>query len=334
MYKQIFSLFLRERFWAWILVSRILITVSSIILIAGLLSVPIEYISNHITFMLLGIRLFYYGVMWAQIPGYTGYMPHRVLSLSVLVVELTGILFTVAKIDLWPYFLAASSFMHGIIYIIKGLGTTLQKMPNMLAILGMFHTAIAFLMDMGIKYSVSFPLLSAISIMVRVEPSMLRYSIRRTSLLTYILISVFLLMLSFRSFTVLLLIPGAIILVLNRVSLRGLYGVGSTTAKTLGLAGALSVFLGMGLDIVHMTLIGFLGVIMGSLCAPLIVPGIMGRSYRGFSPGYAVAITLIAVLRALYIKIYLEFYVEALSLLMVLIIIIYMYRILVSEKAL
>jgi len=69
------SLFLKDRFWAWILVSRTLIIFSSAILAMGLLSIPIGYIHIHAILMLLGVRLFYYGIMWAQIPSYTGYIP-------------------------------------------------------------------------------------------------------------------------------------------------------------------------------------------------------------------------------------------------------------------
>ena len=111
------SLFLKDRFWAWILVSRTLIIFSSAILAMGLLSIPIGYIHIHAILMLLGVRLFYYGIMWAQILSYTGYIPHRIFSFIALIVELIGILLAVVQIDLWPYLSSISILVLGSIYI-------------------------------------------------------------------------------------------------------------------------------------------------------------------------------------------------------------------------
>lgn len=329
------SLLLKDRFWAWILVSRILIILSSVSLIMGLLSTLSGYISAHAILMLLGIRLFYFGIMWAQIPSYTGYMPHRVLSFITLMIELMGVLLTVARIDLWPYFLSISSLILGGIYVAKGLGTSWQKLPNILIILGIAHTSIALLFSLDPLYSISFPLLSAISMMIRVEPSMFRYNISKYLLTIYISISAFLLILSFFSSSkAFMLIPGLLVLVLNRISLKNIYSIGSTIAKALGVLGSISIFFNVEIDSLHMVLIGFLGVIMGSLCGPLIVPGIMGRSYREFPSRYAVAIALIAMLRAIYMVISLPFYIEILSLITIILILLYILRIITSEKAL
>ncbi|MEM4971269.1 MAG: hypothetical protein QXE01_08465 [Sulfolobales archaeon] len=73
---------------------------------------------------------------------------------------------------------------------------------------------------------------------------------------------------------------------------------------------------------------------MGSLCGPLIVPGIMGRSYREFPSRYAIAIALIAMLRAIYMEIPLPFYIEILSSITIILILLYILRIVTSEKAL
>jgi len=327
------SLFLKDRFWAWILVSRTLIIFSSAILAMGLLSIPIGYIHIHAILMLLGVRLFYYGIMWAQIPSYTGYIPHRILSFIALIMELIGILLAVVQIDLWPYLSSISILVLGSIYISKGLGTSWQKLPNTLTILGIAHASLSLLLGLDPLYSISFPLLSAISMMIRVEPSMFRYNVSKDLLAIYILISGFLLLLSFYlSFKIIMLIPAMLVLILNRVSFKNIYGIGSTVAKALGIIGSISIFLNMQIDSLHIILVGFLGVIMGSLCGPLIVPGIMGRSYKEFSPGYAIAIALIAILRAIYREISMPFYIEVISFSMITLIFVYILKIMTSKR--
>jgi hypothetical protein len=169
--------------------------------------------------------------------------------------------------------------------------------------------------------------------MIRVEPSIFRYNVSKDLLAIYILISGFLLLLSFSlSFKIIMLIPAILVLILNRVSFKNIYGIGSTVAKALGILGSISTFLNMQIDSLHMILVGFLGVIMGSLCGPLIVPGIMGRTYKEFSPGYAIAIALIAILRAIYREISMPFYTDVISFSMIALIFVYVLKIFMSKR--
>jgi len=331
------GVYLRERFWAWVLVSRAMIAASASFLLAGVLMAAIggRYLYYHGVLMILGIRSFYFGVMWIQLPGYTGYIPHRLLSMCILSAELWGLALAVLGIDTWQYVLALTTIALGSIYVLKGMGVSWQKLPNAIAVEGMIHAGVSYLVGMEPIYGVSFPLLSALSLMVRVEPPMLGYRLSRKALLLYIAISAFLLASTlYIGLWAILAIPGAVILVLPRLSARGLYGVGSTIAKIIGVIGIISIPAAPWLDIGHLILIGFLGIIMGSLCAPLIVPGIMGRSYKEFPKTLPSIIALIAVARASYIGIPSRAIVEVLCLAMAFLIIAYLYRIISSEKAL
>jgi hypothetical protein len=62
------------------------------------------------------------------------------------------------------------------------------------------------------------------------------------------------------------------------------------------------------------------------------MPGILGRSYKEFSPGYAIAIALIAILRAIYGEISMPFYIEVISFSMITLIFVYVLKIMTSKK--
>jgi hypothetical protein len=154
-------------------------------------------------------------------------------------------------------------------YISKGLGTSWQKLPNTLTILGIAHASLSLLLGLDPLYSISFPLLSAISMMIRVEPSMFRYNVSKDLLAIYILISGFLLLLSFYlSFKIIMLIPAMLVLILNRVSFKNIYDIGSTVAKALGIIGSISIFLNMQIDSLHIILVGFFGLSWATSAAP------------------------------------------------------------------
>jgi hypothetical protein len=105
--------------------------------------------------------------------------------------------------------------------------------------------------------------------MIRVEPSMFRCNVSKDLLAIYILISGFLLLLSFYlSFKIMMLIPVMLVLILNRVSFKNIYDIGSTVAKALGIIGSISIFLNMQIDSLHIILVGFFGLSWATSAAP------------------------------------------------------------------
>lgn len=327
-----------DRFWVWVYTCRVLILASALFLMLGLVSLYYSF-ARHGLLMILGVRLFYYGIMWCQIPGYVGYMPHRALSLILLLAEISGSVLAFLGYHVWIYMLSLSGIIHSTIYILKrGIGFSRLKAPNMLVAASLIHSSAMILIDPNPLNMLSFPLLSAISLLIRVDPPMLNYNSRDTLVYIFIAISIAMLILSpLYGITTITIIPGAVLIPLHRVSAKGYYGIGSTIAKITGLSITLMTITNSYppyIDTTHMLLIGFLGVIMGSLCSPMIVPGIMGRAYRSIPPWIPAIIFIVAVARALY-RIYMQWPItEILPIPMLLVIIFYIYRILSSEKAL
>jgi len=327
-----------DRFWVWVYACRVMIVASALLLILGLMSLYYSF-AGHSLLMILGIRLFYYGIMWAQIPSYVGYMPCRALSLILLLAEISGSVLAILGYYVWIYILSLSGTIHSMIYIVKrGIGFSRLKAPNMLVAAGLIHSSAMIIIDPSPLNMLSFPLLSAISLLIRIDPPVLGYNSRDTLVYIFIAISITMLILSpLYGITTIMIIPGAVLIPLHRVHAKGFYGIGSTIAKITGLSIAIMTITRnypTYIDITHMLLIGFLGVIMGSLCAPMIVPGIMGRAYRSIPPWIPVIVFIIAVARALY-RIYMQWpMTEILPIPMLLVIIFYIYRILSSEKAL
>lgn len=329
---------MKDRFWVWVYACRVMIVASALLLILGLVS-PHYGFAEHGLLMILGIRLFYYGIMWAQIPSYVGYMPHRALSLILLIAEISGSVLAILGYYVWIYILSLSGIIHSMIYMVKrGIGFSRLKAPNVLVVAGLIHSSVMIIIDPSPLSMLSFPLLSAISILIRVDPPMLGYNSRDTLVYIFIAISIAMLILSpLYGITTIMIIPGAVLIPLHRVNPKGFYGVGSTIAKLTGVSIAIMAITKNYppyIDTTHMLLIGFLGVIMGSLCAPMIVPGIMGRAYRSIPPWIPAIVFIIAVARALY-RLYIKWPItEILHISMLLVIMFYIYRVLSSEKAL
>jgi hypothetical protein len=300
------------RFWVWVYSSRVLVIASSVFLILGLFSIPLGLVWEHVILMLLGIRLFYSGVMWAQVPGYAGYyMPHPLLSISIAVLEISGGVLAILGSWLWVYVIALSGFIHASVYLYRrAIGSSPLKLPNILTLAGLLHSSLSLAAGLGPLYSISFPLLSACSLMVRVEPNINGYRISRPLLYTYIALSIASLALSpligVRS---LVLIAGLVVIPLYKIKIGGvslklrvedIYRLGSSIAKILGVLSMIVVLLGIrGVDYIHMSMIGFLAVIMASLCTPLLLPGIMGRAYRAKWVPIQSIVAIIGIARAI-----------------------------------
>ena len=335
------------RFWVWIYSSRVLIMASSILLALGLLSAALGFVWEHVVLMLLGIRLFYSGVMWAQVPSYVGYMPHSFLSILVAVLEISGSIAAILGSWVWVYVISFSGFIHASVYLYrKAIGSSLLKLPNTLTLAGLLHTSTMLAAGFGPLYSASFPLLSASSLMLRIEPNINGYSVSKTLVYIYIALSIASLALSpLVGAWILVLVAGLVILPLYRIRLgrvspimgvEDLYRLGSLIAKILGVLAMAVAVLRIGwIDYIHITLIGFLAVIMTSLCTPLLLPGIMGRAYKPKWAPIPSIVALIGIARSIpMLSIERRSIAELLALVVVALIIYIAYTTLSSERAL
>lgn len=338
-----------SRFWVWIYSSRVLVVFSSMLLILGLLSIPLGSFGEHALLMLLGARLFYSGVMWAQIPGYAGYMPHPLLSILIASLEISGGLLATLGIWLWAYLFSISGLIHASIYIHrKAIGSSWLKLPNILTLAGLLHSSLSLLLRLPPIHTISFPLLSAISLMIRVDPNINGYRISKPVLYAYIAISIASLTASpIIGAETLIPIAGLVIAPLSRIKVariswkmrvEDLYRLGSAVAKILGSSSLIIALTSPGsMDHIHLVLVGFLAVIMSSLCTPLLLPGIMGRAYKALWTPIPVIIALIGIVRAASVAMdmhVLQYTIDLAALTIIAIILYIIYMVISSEKAL
>lgn len=290
-------------FWVWIYSSRALVYSSAVSLVLGILFSQGLWGRGaqelHGILMILGTRLFYSGVMWSQLPGYTGHMPRRELSAAYSSLEVAGLGLAMAGDSSWRYLLAASGLLHAGIYLLRGLGRIPLKAPNALVVAGLLHSSAALALGLPEILALSFPLLSALSLMVRVDPAIYGYRVRWPVFWTLAVVSAAMLILAAEIPLAISLIPAPWVLLMPRLGFKGIYRLGSSIAKILSLISVPAAF-GGGLGFFHLAAIGFLGVVMGSLCVPMLLPGILGRSSpRRWIPLPA-AVAFSAVARLLY----------------------------------
>lgn len=213
----------------------------------------------HVRLMVGGLMSFYFGVMYAQVPGFTRLMPNKWLSYATLASLLVGV-----PTSFWAPFAAAMSLTYG-----RGIGTSLLKLPNLLPMVGLWISALSTT-PMWVVYG--FPLASALSLMLRVDPARGGYRPNRGlwALTTAVYTLVPLMGPTWIPATGL-----AVLAATRGIRLKGAYNVGATLAK----AGLLLTPLGT--HAVYMSI----AIVMATICVPLLVPGIMLREVpKGMGP--------------------------------------------------
>ncbi len=205
----------------------------------------------HVNLMVGGLMAFYFGVMYAQVPGFTRYMPRRPLSYAALASLLVGI-----ATSFWAP-LAASM---GLAYA-RGIGASPLKMPNVLMLVGLCTSALAP-NPMWTVYG--FPLASALSLMLRVDPAKGGY--RQSRALWAFATAVYALI-PMAGPTWMPAVGLATLIATRGVRFKDSYNIGSTLAK-IGL-----LLTPLGTHALYMSI----AVIMATICVPLLVPGILLR---------------------------------------------------------
>ena len=298
---------LPDDFKYWIYSSRALAYLSLVSFLTGLTAILLLQVRYHQYLMIYGIRTFYSSIMWVQIPGYTGKIPPKYTSLAHAIAEGSSLPLILIGSESWLYPLGVSTAIHLSRYH-GAIKPTKLHSPNTLTVIGLLATYTVFITN-DIWALAYFPLLSAVSLLSRVDPSMRGYTVsveRIVALATIALVSTIISVA--KGFEYMALLLGSLPLVLpgfRRV--ENIYLKGSTTAKAIGIASltilALQQLADIAiLDLSHLIVLGFLAVVMSSLCAPYLLPSILWRRVFEANINIPYLLLLSAVARAVLLK--------------------------------
>ncbi|ADY02228.1 hypothetical protein VMUT_2031 [Vulcanisaeta moutnovskia 768-28] len=289
-------------------VSQALIIISMVSFIAGSTVLMLRYGSLHGDLMLGGLVLFYVGIMFSQHPGFTRVMPSPFASILIGLLAVTWII--TYTLGLWFNWIVGVILVlyYALLLIIRGgLGRKPLYWPNTFFLSGLISLAIAFYMS-DFRLLV-FPVASIASLMRRVESRqrpIYAVDIPYTVLLpvmTYFLDNPIVLAV-FSLFTLVVIgVPRRFGQAFNTIYARA-YSIGSSLGRVSLIITAILSLIGVPLgDAIHMFFIGFIAVIMSSLCIPMLNPGILWFSMRHYGiAGFEIPTLLFisAILRAIY----------------------------------
>ncbi|WP_291999315.1 hypothetical protein [Caldivirga sp.] len=280
-------------------VSQAILIVSLILLTIGpALSVNLTEIHGRV--MVSGLVLFYLSVMYSQHPGFTRLMPSRSVSLIMGILAVSWSLTYVLNQWVWRILLVAWVVLYVLIFIERGIGKIPLFYPNIFTVIGLISSLTVIVTNNPLSL-IGFPLSSLTSLMRRVEdrrrPSYLDAAFFTMPVLMYFInhpYSVTLLIL----FELLAL--GIPLSLPKRVGLAVAYPVGAVLGR-FGLAVSLAVSVyASSLSALHMVLLGYVAVMMSSLCIPMLIPGYLWLWPRGYGPEIPILIEGAALLRLAY----------------------------------
>ncbi|WP_054843438.1 hypothetical protein [Vulcanisaeta souniana] len=202
--------------------------------------------------------------------------------------------------------------LYYVLLIIRGggLGRKPLYWPNTFFLSGLIGLAIAFYMGSGLGGLLVFPVASIVSLMRRVESRQkpiyaidVSYAVL-LPIMTYFLSSpIALAVLSLLTLVVIGIPRGGFGPAFKTIYSRA-YPIGSSLGRASLVITAILLLIGVPLgDAVHMLFLGFIAVIMSSLCIPMLNPGILWFSMRHYGiAGFEIPALLFvsAILRAMY----------------------------------
>ncbi len=297
-----------KSFFTWVRSSQAPLYITPAYIVAGILLLGYKPML-HVYVMSFAVRLFYVGVMWGQVPGWAGAMPHKAISVSVALFEVLAAIFVLLDpwiIDLrglsWQVFLWIGSLAHAVHYFPRGVGKTMRTAPNILTVSGLLYSLTTPWTDyMGVLV---FPLASVSSLLLRVDPTKrkIKISVNHVLIFTIIFIISIIIPLITRSpdtYRFYLLPITLLFFFLPRLGGGDLYLTGTSISKIFALLSfPLSFIFSWGLTL-HIALIGFLAITMASLCTPLFIPGIIWREIPRISTSEIYLIVLLGLLSTL-----------------------------------
>lgn len=293
-------------------VSQALLIISMASFIIGSAVLALRYGRLHGgDLMLGGLVLFYIGIMFSQHPGFTRVMPSPLASMLIGLLAIAW--FVIYALGMWLSWIVGVilALYYALLLIIRGgLGRKPPLYwPNTFFLSGLISLMIALYLG-GFRLVVFPPVASIVSLMRRVEsrqrpiyaidvpyavllPVMTYYlnnppiDLAILSLLTLIVIGV----------------PRKFGPAFKTIYSRA-YPIGSSLGRAMLIITAILALVGVPLgDVVHALFIGFIAVIMSSLCIPMLNPGILWFSMRRYGiAGFEIPTLLFisAILRAIY----------------------------------
>ncbi|MEM0283237.1 MAG: hypothetical protein QXE32_02905 [Sulfolobales archaeon] len=265
-------------FFIWSRSSQIPLYMTPVYIILGVL-IAGEKPELHGFLMVFAVRLFYLGVMWGQVPGFSGMMPHPLISIVILSSEIFSALYALIFPEslVWQITLWIGSIAHVIQYMRRGFGTTMRRAPNIIVMAGLILALTTPFS--GLLGVLAFPLASVSSLLLRADPNMRKEKMDPTRILIYTAIFVisWVLAIITRYYNLILLPITALIFFIPKIGGRDIYRLGTSVSKIIGfLSFPISLIAPWGVSF-HLAMIGFLGVTMISFCTPLLIPGIIWR---------------------------------------------------------
>ncbi|MFP3208016.1 MAG: hypothetical protein RXQ73_04985, partial [Caldivirga sp.] len=281
-------------------VSQVILIASLALLITGPILSP--FTITHGRVMVSGLVLFYLSVMYSQHPGFTRFMPSRLVSLAIAALSISWALTYVLNLGsfIWKALLIAWVVLYIMVFVERGMGRIPLLYPNAFTVIGLASMLTAVFTNNPLSL-VGFPLASLTSLMRRVEdrrkPSYLDAPFFTIPVLMYFIdsnVAVSLLVL----FELMAIgIPSTLP---KRSSLSAAYPIGAVLGRfSLAVSLAASLYAPQ-LDVVHMILVGFIAVMMSSLCVPMLIPGYLWLWPRGYGWETPILVEASALLRLVY----------------------------------
>ena len=229
--------------------------------------------ATHMRLMPLGLVAFYFAVMYAQIPGFTGRMPSRALTAANAATLALGSALWMLRV---PYAFAPHAAAQAIAWL-PGLGTTPLRIPNLIVFAGLAALAAADDPDELVAY----PVASALSLVARIDASTRG---RPVSKAVAAPIAALVLVPVFHGYAYAASAALSLATSLPNPAKRPVYAAASMMGRALMLAAPLHS---------HSTYMG-IAIIMSGLCVPWLVPGILLRE----SPGNRIGLVALAAAAA------------------------------------
>ncbi|ADN50568.1 hypothetical protein [Vulcanisaeta distributa] len=289
-------------------VSQALIILSMASFIIGSAVLALRYGRLHGDLMLGGLILFYVGIMFSQHPGFTRVMPSPFAS--VLIGLLTIAWFVTYTLGVWFSWIMGIilALYYALLLIIRGgLGRKPLYWPNTFFLSGLISLMIALYLG-GFRLVV-FPVASIVSLIRRVESRQrpiyaidIPYAVLLPVMTYYLNNSIDLAV--FSLFTLIAIGVPRRFGPAFKTTYSRTYPIGSSLGRAMLIITAILALIGVPLgDVIHALFIGFIAVIMSSLCIPMLNPGILWFSMRRYGiVGFEIPTLLFisAILRAVY----------------------------------
>jgi hypothetical protein len=251
----------------WVLyASQISLYLATLAFAAGAVYGAAGNVAIHLHLMVSGLYLFYFSVMYIQLPGFINAAPSRPLSALLLAALVLGlVLLPIAKWSLLPF-----ALMYALLHL-RALRGAPNYYPNWIQVSGLAATAAA---GSPLELAAAFPLASVLMLSYRIDSSRarLKFTAPRTAAVAASYLTAFAMVKMGLLWGVAL--PLAVVSLAAPPRVHDLYGVGAAAWRLLMAGSALHH---------HLLYMGF-AVVMSTLCVPFFLPAVLYRRAPMFGP--------------------------------------------------